>query len=79
MIYELESIPEQDRKTHARQNFIVDSVSEFVKVVCTIDRCLIRNGLDTNEIMLFRGHTNMDYDIAPSLGRARKSPIDIFG
>lgn len=77
MIYELESVPELTGKTRARQNFVVDSVSEFVKAVCTIDRCLIRNGLDTNEIMLFRGHADMNYDIVPSLGRGRRTPIDI--
>ena len=77
MLHEMESVAEQNGKVHARQNFVVDSVSEFVKAVCTIDRCLIRNGLDTNEIMLFRGHADMDYDIVPSLGRGRKSPIDI--
>ena len=77
MIHEVESVIEQNGRTHARQNFVVDSVSEFVKAVCTIDRCLIRNGLDTNEIMLFRGHADMDYGIVPSLGRGRKNPIDI--
>lgn len=77
MIYELESVPEKNGKVHARQNFIVNNVSEFVKAVCIIDRCLTRNGFDTNEIMLFRGHADMNYEITPSLARGRKSTDDI--
>ena len=77
MYEKLEFVTDANGRQHVRNIMIIENISEFVKAICSIDRGLIRNGLDTNEIMLFRGHADIDYDILPSLGRGRKSSIDI--
>ena len=77
MIHEIETIQDLKGNKHVRQNFLVESISEFVQAVCTIDRGLIRNGLNANEVMLFRGHADLDYEIIPSIGRGRKSSVDV--
>ncbi len=73
MIEKTKSVSGQNGKTHEQHNFQVENVSEFVQAVCTIGRHIFRNGVDKNEIMLFRGHADKDYEILPSLGRERKS------
>lgn len=35
----------------------VNTLSEFVKEICELDRNLICNGADRNEILLFRGQS----------------------
>ena len=50
----------------------INSLSEYVKVVCEKQKELIDNGGDKKEVMLFRGQSNKNYDLIPSLGRKRE-------
>lgn len=58
----------------------VQSLSEYVQSVCNVDRGLVRDGSLHNEILLFRGQSNADYELLPSLGRSRRFAVglDIF-
>lgn len=56
---------------------IVNSISEYVSEICRLDSQLIRNGADKNEVLLFRGQPNKDYEIIPAIGRNRKCACDI--
>ncbi len=49
----------------------VNTLSEFIKEICELDKSLIRNGADKNEVLLFRGHSNAAFELIPSLGRGR--------
>lgn len=59
------------------QEICINSLSEFAQIVCEIDTKLIRNGMDKNERLLFRGQSNTAYELIPSLGRNRKFSCDI--
>lgn len=48
---------------------IIQSVSEFVSIICEVSTCLIKNGIDLNEILLFRGHDDEKYKLLPSVAR----------
>lgn len=50
----------------------IHSLSEFVNVICELDGTLIRNGADKNEGLLFRGQSDIQFELLPSLGRNRK-------
>lgn len=50
----------------------INSLSEYVKVVCEKQKELIDNGGDKKEVLLFRGQSNKKYDLIPSLGRKRE-------
>ena len=50
----------------------INSLSEYVKVVCEKQKELINNGSDKREVMLFRGQSNKNYELMPSLGRKRE-------
>ena len=54
-----------------------NTLSEFVKEICELDRKLIRNGADKNKILLFRGQSNNTFELMPSIGRNRKFACDI--
>lgn len=49
----------------------VNTLLEFIKEICELDKSLIRNGADKNEVLLFRGHSNAAFELIPSLGRGR--------
>lgn len=55
----------------------VNTISEFVKEICELNSSLIRNGADRNEILLFRGQSNVAFELIPSLGRNRRFACDI--
>ena len=55
----------------------VNTLSEFVKEICELNRKLIRNGADRNEVLLFRGQSNVAFELIPSLGRNRRFACDI--
>lgn len=55
----------------------VNTLSEFVEEICELSSGLIQNGLDKNEILLFRGQSDSTFDLIPSLGRNRTSVCDI--
>lgn len=55
----------------------VESLADYVDAVCSIDCTLIRNGADYNEELLFRGHSNSNYELMPALGRNRPFNVAI--
>lgn len=55
----------------------VNTLSEFVNEICELDRNLICNGADRNEILLFRGQSNVAFELMPSLGRNRRFACDV--
>lgn len=55
----------------------VSSLSEYVQIVCEYNSGLVRNGTDHHEVLLFRGQSDICYELIPSLGRNRKCPSDI--
>lgn len=55
----------------------VHSISEFIDEISTINATLIRNGINTNEILLFRGHSDIKYELMPYIGRNRESSCEI--
>lgn len=56
---------------------VVHSVSEFVDEISAINAALIRNGANKNEIPLFRGHSDIKYELIPYIGRNRRSSCSI--
>ena len=55
----------------------IKSVSEFVQCVSAISASFIRNGMDKNEIPLFRGQSDDEYKLLPSIGRDRTSTFSV--
>ena len=54
----------------------VKCLSEYVQRICDSNNSLVRNGLDKNEILLFRGQSNASYELIPSIARERKSAFE---
>ena len=46
-------------------------------MVCDTNARLWRNGADYNEVLLFRGHSDKDYELLPGIGRNRAFNCDI--
>lgn len=59
------------------KNQEINNVSEYIKIVCSINNTLIRNGADKNETLLFRGQSSSTYNLLPSLGRGRRTVCQI--
>ncbi len=55
----------------------IKSVSEFVQCVSKVSASIIKNGMDKNEVPLFRGQPDIDYTLLPSIGRDRTSKFSI--
>lgn len=55
----------------------VYNLSEFIKEICDLDKSLIRNGAEKNEVLLFRGQSSVAFELIPSLGRNRHFACDI--
>lgn len=55
----------------------IHSLSEFVNMICELDGTLFRNGINKNESLLFRGQSDTQFELLPSLGRNRKFACDI--
>jgi len=56
---------------------IANTVSEFVNIVSELDSSLIRTGMSCNEKLVFRGHSDIKYELVPQIGRNRKTAVDI--
>ncbi len=56
----------------------VYNLSEYVRLVCELNKSLIRNELNRYEVMLFRGHSNSEFELMPSLGRRVYHDASIF-
>lgn len=57
--------------------YTVSSISEFTKIICELDGTLIKNNIMKNEVLLFRGQPDINYELMPSIGRHRQSAFDI--
>ena len=55
----------------------VHSISEFIDEISKINATLIRNGANKNEMLLFRGHSDVTYELMPYIGRGRRSSCEI--
>lgn len=55
----------------------VSSVSEFVQRIIELDNSLIQDGGLKNEILLFRGQPNEDFELLPSIARNQQLACDI--
>lgn len=56
---------------------IVHTLPEFVQSICDTRTTFVHKGLLCNEIPLFRGQADVDFELSPSLARERKSEFDI--
>lgn len=54
----------------------VYTLSEFIKEICELDNSLIRNAAEKNDVLLFRGHSNIEFELVPSIGRNRHFACD---
>lgn len=59
----------------------INNLAEFVKEICELENQLIRNGAEKNEVLLFRGQSDVEFELLPSLSRNRQyaTDISIFG
>ena len=55
---------------------IINSLDDYVKKITKLDANCKRNPIK-NEILLFRGQENKDFDILPNIARNRKSSVNI--
>ena len=55
----------------------IKSLPDYIQKIIETDHLLIRDGELHNEIMLFRGQSNKDYELLPSIGRNRECSMDI--
>lgn len=55
----------------------ISSVSDYVQKIIALDHKCIRNGAEKHEILSFRGQSNKEFELTPSLGRGRRTPGDI--
>lgn len=55
----------------------VSSVAEFVQQITELDNSLIRDGGPNNETLLFRGQSNKDFELLPSIARDQEFDCDI--
>ena len=60
--------------------YTIQSLSDYIRAVCELDYYLVRNGAELNEKLLFRGQSDKNYELLPSIGRNRKhtTQISIF-
>lgn len=59
------------------KNKIVNSLSEYVQYIIDDSKSLVKNGLNINENVLYRGHADIDYKLLPAIGRERRSKFSI--
>ena len=43
----------------------IESLSEYVNAMCELNQKLIRNGADKNERLLFRGQSDIGFELIP--------------
>lgn len=55
----------------------INSLSEFIDAVKQINSQLTKNGANKNEILLFRGQSNINFELIPSISRNRRSACSI--
>ena len=61
------------------KNKIVNSLSEYVQYIIDDSKSLVKNGLNINENVLYRGHADIDYKllekIAPIINSAESTTV----
>ena len=55
---------------------IINNCSEYIEKVCKLNTQVYENRIWDDEALLFRGQSNQDYELMPSLGRNRNYPCD---
>lgn len=55
----------------------IHSISDYVDRVSKMRTTLVKNGLNINETLLFRGQGDIDFEIMPFIGRNRRSKFSI--
>lgn len=55
----------------------VKSVAEYVQEITALHDSCVRNGMRKNEVLLFRGQDNEQYELVPSIARNRRFSVDI--
>ena len=55
----------------------IHSLEVYIELIRNVNSQMIRNGANKNEVLLFRGHENKNYELIPSIGRNRRSTCDI--
>lgn len=55
----------------------ISSVTEYVEIICGIGNSQSKGSAIANEVLLFRGHADKNYELLPSLGRNRKFASDV--
>ena len=60
-----------------QKNIVIHSLSEFINEIKQVNTTFIRNGANKNEIILFRGHSNTNYELIPSISRDRHEACSI--
>lgn len=55
----------------------IKNVSEFVDKISEVSNSFVKNGVNKNEVPLFRGQADVDYELIPSIGRERSSKFSI--
>lgn len=55
----------------------INTLSEFVQAVCDIRATFIHDGPLCNEVPLFRGHADENFELLPSIARERTDEFDI--
>lgn len=58
-------------------NKVINSLSEYAQYIIDDSKLLVKNGLNINENVLYRGHADIDYKLLPAIGRKRRSKFSI--
>ena len=55
----------------------INTLSEYIEHICTLNKTLIKYGPVKNEVMLFRGQADTLFQLMPAIGRDRQSSMDV--
>lgn len=55
----------------------ISSIAEFLEVLFCVEKCLDKSIPCNKEILLFRGHSNSEFLLMPTVGRNRQCSMDI--
>ena len=58
-------------------NKTINSLTEYVEEIKQVSYKLIKNGANQNETLLFRGQSNTDFELLPSIARNRRGACSI--
>lgn len=55
----------------------VHTLSEYIQEIIEANSHTVKNGADKNEILLFRGQADINYELVPAIGRGRRFSCEI--